>query len=210
MGKLEEIDLGLQVIDLPEPVYNCQKCFDKDWIVDNGSAKRCECFIDRIRKEIDRAIGKHTVETYNDFQKAFTLAMSKSKKSSCWIHGATGLGKSALLSHWIKRKHEGLLLISGVDLPELFLQQNSEGQWLKIKQDFSSYKMIVIDDIDKCWPFTTSIKNSIYKFIDDIQRNDKQQFLVTSNTSMVEFCSIWPDHQKEPLLRRLQEKCFTI
>jgi len=210
MEKLSNIKLNLTVNDsLPEPEFNCDTCQDRDWVIVNGLAKRCECFKNRIHKIIEKKIGKHHIEKYNDFQEKFTKAMSDSGKPSCWMYSGTGKGKTALLSHWIKRRNQNMLLVAGVDLVELFQSQNDEGQYIKLKTDFSQYKMIVVDDIDKNWPFTPSVKTMIYKFIDDIVRNDKQQLLVTSNTSLTEFCSIWPDHQKEPLLRRLNEKCFT-
>lgn len=211
MGQLKETNLKLRMENnFPEPEYKCNDCLDRDWVVVNGKAKRCECFNNKLIKQIDSCIGKHHIENYNDFQNKFTQAMAKTDYSSCWIFGQSGLGKSALLSHWAKRRNNNILMIAGVDLVELFQIQNDEGQYINLKPKFDQYKMIVIDDIDKRWPFTNAVKNSVYKFIDDIVRNDSQQLLVTSNTSLDEFCSIWPENQRAPLLRRLKEKCFTL
>lgn len=220
MNGLDELESVLSKLKVENSVkYKCAVCEDTGWIVSEvlpdvmKATARCNCLMNSMRtkrvKMLDEVFGQHEVKELRAYQRDVMSKLNSSKKKNLWLCGDTGIGKSALVYHRLCEFEFSFLAIRGVNISSLFREQLATGSWLKKSFDLKQYWLIAIDDIDKRWPFSEAMKNDIYDLIDNIVKS-KIRLIVTANMNIDKFCSAWPEHQRDPLSRRLKNKCLEV
>lgn len=195
-----------------EYIYQCEKCRDSTWIFneETRSSKRCACFNNSLilknKERLEYILGKHNIMQLKSEQRQIVDNMKAASQQSCWLSGITGQGKTALIYSWLVKQPDSMYITNGSNIESLFREQTDSG-YRKKSIRWQHYKFVVIDDIDKDWPFSESMSKGIYKTLDEIIRSNCI-LLITANMTVEKFCSVFPDHQREPLMRRLREKLF--
>lgn len=191
---------------------SCAKC-DSGFVVEEREGMPvvvdyCEC-----RREIETAkkteivqniFGHHMFAELSPEQKRANQKFSESEKTSLWLTGRSGAGKSALCYTKLVAFPGTVAGVAGIDVDRMFRTQLTDGTYVRNEITIDT-DVFAIDDIDKRVPYTDATKRDIYELIERLCRSEVRG-LITSNIALSDWCAQWPWHMSEPIERRIRDK----
>lgn len=227
MGSIEDLEKNLMALVeknkkyLKEPF--CSSCDDSGMAtrLNNDGIRvyvgRCICIKNKnfIKERESKfalfssVLGRYKATDWLDHQKRFMKGWAADGRSSFWLHGAAGNGKSEVMHFVLREKYKAnWKVVRGPKTSDLFRVQLEDASYLRKNFNPENFDGIAINDFDK-EPFSEAIQRDVYDLLDKIYTlhdlGVKYPFLVTANSSITEFVKGFTGVNTDALLRRLKE-----